>query len=100
MAKPGDRIFALGDFNSDPESEPYRVIAAGLRDTRDLSLLPPYGANATFNNFKHGQPAELRIDHIFVAGAPQILRHGTLADAVNGRYPSDHFPVFVDVAVP
>lgn len=95
----GIRAFAIGDFNSTPDSEPYRILAERLIDTRGASETPAYGPKGTFNAFKFGpDPSEL-IDHIFMTPRLRVLRHGTLNDAINGRYPSDHFPIFADVAL-
>ena len=40
-----------------------------------------------------------RIDYIFVSDAVRVLRHATLTDHWDGRYPSDHMPVVADVVM-
>ncbi len=96
-AKEGGPVILMGDLNSTPDSEPYRILVSGLKDTRQLSQLPPYGPVGTFNGFKYEVPAVDRIDHIFVGEGVSVLRHGTLSDAVDLHYPSDHFPVVTEL---
>lgn len=97
VTKQGIPVIVMGDLNATPDSEPYRILAAGLRDTRPLSSLPSYGPEGTFNAFDYDKPALDRIDHLFVSEGVRVLRHGTLTDAVNRRFPSDHFPVMTEL---
>lgn len=83
-----------GDFNLEPDTEPMQKLRAKMIDTYDAAptRLGPAG---TFNGFKYGAPASRRIDYVFASSTPRtkILRYATLTDAVDGRFPSDHFPV-------
>ncbi len=97
VASQGIPVILLGDLNATPDSEPYRMLASSLHDTRSLSKLPPYGPVGTFNAFKYDTPATERIDHIFVGEGFRVLRHGTLSDSLNLHFPSDHFPVVTDL---
>jgi len=98
VAAKGVPVVLMGDFNATPESEPYRIVASGLTDTRALSERAPYGPAGTFNNFKHEGVATDRIDHILVGPGFRVLRHGTLTDSYEAHYPSDHFPIVADLA--
>jgi endonuclease/exonuclease/phosphatase family metal-dependent hydrolase len=92
-------VLVTGDFNDTPESEPYRLLtAAGLRDAFAASRAPHHGPTSTWNAFRAIEPGR-RIDFIFVRGAVDVVRHGILADTVDGRFPSDHLPVIAEVQV-
>lgn len=92
-------VFLTGDFNLTPESKPIELIKQSLNDSREVSLMPPYGPTGTFNAFDHNHPLDDRIDYIFVNGKPRVLKYGVLTDARENRYPSDHLPVFIEVAL-
>jgi len=94
-----DRVIALGDFNSTPESEPARLMRAVLGDARALSEQPPYGPSASFNDFRFGVAPEKLIDYIFVDHGIRVLKYAVLSDSNGMRYPSDHFPVAVRLLV-
>jgi endonuclease/exonuclease/phosphatase family metal-dependent hydrolase len=90
----------LGDFNCEPDSDPYRRLVAGsgpesFGDARHLATEGCLGPDRTFHEFT-GDPT-IQIDHVFVRGCA-VLRHATLADRVDDdRYPSDHFPLVADI---
>lgn len=87
----------MGDFNSPPESEPYRHLAdrvsSGLADSREVSRKPPYGPPGTFTGFDIGSNAAAPIDHIFVTGDFSVESHAVITQHWGGRLPSDHYPV-------
>lgn len=88
-----------GDFNFDEHHEGYAsIIASGkLKNTYDLA--PVKMANGgTFNSFNVNSKAEQRIDHIFVTSAFDVKRYGILTNSYRGRFPSDHFPVMVELS--
>jgi len=86
-------LIVMGDFNSTPDSTAFATVSAALRDAKSISLTPPYGPAATFNDFDVAKPARERIDYIFLSPQWQVLRYAVLTDSVEARYPSDHFPV-------
>lgn len=98
-------VVVTGDFNADPDSEPYRVLTATngqaqrLRDAMDASVAPHHGPAATWNGFEEIVPGQ-RIDFIFVNDEVQVLRHGILSETTeDGRFPSDHLPVLAEVDI-
>lgn len=90
-------VILCGDFNATDAEKPYFVITHQLVDTRKISLLPPFGPIATFNNFHFDEIPSQRIDYIFVNEKSQVLRHGVLTNSKNNHYPSDHFPVLSEI---
>lgn len=78
-------VILIGDFNSIPSSRPYRLLAERLRDTKEeTGQMPP----ATFPS----RWPLLRLDHIFVAGGPTILKTATVTFP-QARRASDHLPL-------
>jgi endonuclease/exonuclease/phosphatase family metal-dependent hydrolase len=90
---PKDVPFLLtGDFNSPAEGDTYNVFAGALQDAW-LTAAHRFGPTGTFNGFK-GTSTGPRIDWIFYRGMKGALQAHTVQLNENGRYPSDHFPVF------
>lgn len=92
-------VIATGDFNADPTDEPIQVILADglLKDSYAISATKPYGPVGTFQNFQIDSPLANRIDFVFVTDGIKVNKYGVLTDSRNGRFPSDHCPVVVDV---
>lgn len=86
-------VILVGDFNSTPETEQIQTIQTLLQDAHNVSVMPPYGPEGTFNSFKFDAPMDKRIDYIFVSKPFKVLKYGVLTDAKEQRYPSDHQPV-------
>lgn len=91
-----------GDLNCGRTDEPYRLLTAdgrgaGLADARAVAAEPPHGPAATYNDFDAPRPGET-LDHVLVTDDVDVDLYGvpTTVDR-RGRYPSDHFPVVVDV---
>uniref|UniRef100_UPI0040478EA6 endonuclease/exonuclease/phosphatase family protein n=1 Tax=Algoriphagus sp. TaxID=1872435 RepID=UPI0040478EA6 len=92
-------VIWMGDFNVTPDNPAYQVILTqeSWKDARLSSKLPSYGPKGTFSGFDWDRMPDGIIDHIFVQGEIQILRHGILTDNYGKKYPSDHFPVLVEL---
>ena len=92
-------IIVTGDFNSIPSDEPIQVITnvtepLHLTDTKSLSQQPHYGPTGTFNAFGPKEINNDPIDYIFIRKGIRVLKHATLSQSWEGRFSSDHFPVF------
>jgi len=92
-------VILMGDFNTTEFNDGYTpFLNVHLSDARILSRQqPPYGPEGTFNNFEILKPATQRIDYIFVSERINVLKYGVLTDSDAGKYPSDHFPVLVEL---
>lgn len=63
-------------------------------------VLHPQAAQVgTFNGFKGDRSGE-KIDYVFVPAGMKVLEAKILRDNVDGRYPSDHFPVVALLRMP
>ena len=85
-------VVVTGDFNTG-EANP--VTQSMLRVFRDSFRVrhPEAKDVGTANQFRFGTTGGDKIDYIFVEPATQVLTSEIVRDAVDGRYPSDHFPV-------
>jgi endonuclease/exonuclease/phosphatase family metal-dependent hydrolase len=92
-------VILVGDFNSTPETEQIKTIQTLLSDAHNITEMPPYGPEGTFNSFKFDAPMDKRIDYIFVSKPFAVLKYGVLTDASQQRYPSDHQPVVTKVVM-
>lgn len=92
------RVVLMGDFNTGPDTPPWRrIVASGLRDARTLSPVV-FGPAGTFNGFDIASDNDgVAIDHVFVGPGLAVERFGVLTDSFGGRVISDHFPVVVDL---
>jgi endonuclease/exonuclease/phosphatase family metal-dependent hydrolase len=98
---PGSALIVMGDFNAVAESsETWRLATSeGLRDA--WTIAPQrHGPAVTSNGF--GPPPsdwQARIDWILVGGPIDVLSIATVIHSVDGRYPSDHYPVLATLRV-
>lgn len=93
----GKPVIVMGDFNFQSTATPYSVITQSMSDSYLNSKTAPYGPEATFNAFRFDRMPARRIDYVFTKGQWQTLTYATLSDSHEMRYPSDHFPVVVDL---
>lgn len=96
-------VIVTGDFNCHPDSAPYQLLTNSdqLRDAKYISRIPHHGPSRTFNRFdlETLKTVEAPIDYIFVSRTIQVLKHATLSDTVDGRFPSDHMPVLAQLII-
>jgi len=80
-------LFLMGDFNCRPGTPPYRELV-GDKDSTNPDLL-----KNTFEDLN-------KIDWILYKGAVKVLKYEEVTYNVNGVYPSDHKPIYVEVELP
>ena len=80
-------VFLMGDFNCRPGSPPYNVLV-GDKNSTDPDLLK--------NSFED----QNKIDWILYKGALKVLKYEVVDYNVNGAYPSDHKPIYVEFELP
>lgn len=92
-------VIVMGDFNATPESEPIKSLKKTLNPAYQISSLN-YGPMGTFNGFSFCEKAEAQIDYIFVsANRFNVAKYVVLTDSKDLHYPSDHFPVLVELNI-
>ncbi|MDN4014633.1 endonuclease/exonuclease/phosphatase family protein [Chryseobacterium gambrini] len=90
-------VTVSGDFNLTEDSEPIKIMSQNMKDSFYHSETKHYGPKGTFTGFNVNEIPQDRIDYIFVKGF-KIKSHRHINDRrENLLYPSDHFPVLVDL---
>lgn len=89
-------VIIMGDFNLEPQTEGIQSILKTFNDTHMLAE-KAFGPTGTFNGFKFDKPVTRRIDYVFASKDLQIVKSGILSDSMDCHYPSDHFPVYVEL---
>ncbi|MEM8509251.1 MAG: endonuclease/exonuclease/phosphatase family protein [Bacteroidota bacterium] len=88
----------IGDFNLEPNSKAIQLILESLSDAHSAAGNNATGPQGTFNGFDDQQPVTRRIDYIFFdASQLRVLKSTIINDRKDGRYPSDHFPVYAEL---
>ena len=87
-------VLIMGDFNVEPDSEVVAKIKTQLSDSREKAAIV-FGPEGTFNAFKYDEPVTKRIDYIMISETINVEKYATLSSAIDFKFPSDHFPVFV-----
>jgi endonuclease/exonuclease/phosphatase family metal-dependent hydrolase len=98
-------VIVTGDFNTKATTEAYQILTAQsddkiiLYDAQSKSQTEHHGSNVTYNGFGKSIEPGNKIDFIFVTKDVEVLKHGVIDEVVDGRYPSDHMPVIVEVKI-
>ena len=91
-------VIVMGDFNLNEQSGAIQYLSSIYNDSRSVSVNRPFGPFGTFNGFKFHEPVQDRIDYIFCSKDNiRVEKYAVLTDSKDGKYPSDHFPVFVEI---
>jgi endonuclease/exonuclease/phosphatase family metal-dependent hydrolase len=85
-------LILTGDFNAAAGGEVYQVFAGALEDAW-VTAAKRSGPECTLSGFK-GNTTGPRIDWIFYRGRLKALEAETVTRNQDGRYPSDHYPVW------
>jgi len=89
----GDVVVLSGDFNSEPHEEPILVLNHSFEDPADrVKLQGPVG---TFSGFQLDAPLDRRIDYNFTKNVEVKTYQHLDTKRANGRWISDHLPVFL-----
>jgi len=101
--KTADPFLIMGDFNMEPSNPAMAFLQtahAGLvQGIRDVwQSIHPNQSIGTRHGF-HGSMSGPQIDHILICDSIQALDARIDNRQVNGRYPSDHFPVIAKVLI-
>ncbi|TXK75237.1 endonuclease/exonuclease/phosphatase family protein [Mesonia sp. HuA40] len=89
-----------GDFNSKETTAPIAYFDKYFKDAKKVAQTAPIGPKGTFNYFNSRIPHKYRIDYIYVSKAIKVKSYQVLDNQYEGRYPSDHYPVYVALMLP
>ena len=92
-------VVFMGDLNSKPNENPVIYLSSNLNETRTHCLTKPYGSQDTWNNFNFEEKPKGQIDYIFIGNPTslKILKHITIDDFYDFKYPSDHLPIMTTI---
>ncbi len=94
-----DPVVLMGDFNAGETNPAIRtLIESGLNHTY-RAVHPDATEVGTFNAFE-GTPDGEMIDHIFTSPTIEIIEADIDRTNDDGRYPSDHYPVWATIELP
>jgi endonuclease/exonuclease/phosphatase family metal-dependent hydrolase len=85
-------VIVIGDFNAPRFFRPVRVVAEV-----GLTVAETGGSTFHFNRGINIQPA---IDHVLYSKEFEYRSTRVIRDSFDGRWPSDHYPLFVTISMP
>ncbi|MBX2992074.1 MAG: endonuclease/exonuclease/phosphatase family protein [Bacteroidetes bacterium] len=104
-----DPVIVTGDFNAGEQNDAIRFLkgdgstSLSVPENERIRLLDTYRMIhpdetivGTFHAFKGNIDGD-KIDFVFVEPETHVLDAAILHDNINGRYPSDHFPVMAKI---
>lgn len=96
LEKAGFPVVCTGDFNAEPESEAYAKMTVSANDSRIVAFKSDEGI--TFHGYgKVEEGSAGPIDYAFVSKDVKVKTYRIIRNTVKGMYPSDHYPIMVDV---
>lgn len=93
----GFNVVFTADLNSSPATAAYITMTSLLEDTRLTALEAK--EFPTFPSIGGGVNGSY-IDHILVSPGTEVLSYRTVTSGIDGRYVSDHYPIYADIVVP
>ena len=90
-------VIFTGDFNSESSTDRIKNLKKVMNDSREISETKPLGPSGTFNGFKYNEAVMPLIDYVFVSNDISVKKYAVLMDSRDSKYPSDHFPVYVEI---
>ena len=91
------QIVLMGDLNCQPEESPIQVLEQEVENSCKTKRILEYGPVGTFNGFDTTEAVTKKIDYIFTKNI-EVKSYRCIDDRrKNNLYPSDHFPVFIEI---
>ena len=96
---PDETPILMGDLNTTPSTEAIITLRDSdfLTDARKVSQIPPLGPPGTSNGFEIYHSEEEPIDFVFLGATSEVVRYAVITQHHEGRLPSDHYPIIVDI---
>lgn len=88
--------FVVGDFNMTPDSVGY---AAMVEHFKDVNACTANDLSTTFHNYQPEVINDQHIDYCFIDHNITPLKQKLIADTVDGKYPSDHFGLYIELDI-
>lgn len=92
----------MGDFNATPNSRVIKKFSGGEYTNKKFIAVQEFDRTiykkATMGTFK-GREKGMHIDYIFVSEEFNIKHVEIIRNNINGKYPSDHYPIMATIQV-
>ena len=88
-------VVFTADLNATPESKAYRILTKNLTDTRRTA--PDKHEYGTFHGTQPETHADHYIDTVLCSPEWSVRCYRTVTAGENGRFVSDHFPIYADL---
>ena len=88
--------FVVGDFNMTPESVGY---AQMIKNFRDVNTCTVNDLRATYHNYQPEVINNEHIDYCFIDNSIIPLNQKIITDTVDGKYPSDHYGLYIELDI-
>ncbi len=89
-------VIMTGDFNCAINSNPYNtIIGAGFANASTVAETTTSGGSTFHNHYKNDYAGAV-IDFFFVKGDLVVTRYHVCKEQIDGAYPSDHHPVYIE----
>jgi len=93
-------VVLMGDLNLEPDNEAIRYLTGVFNDSRFIAEEVAFGPEGTNNEFNVRKPVKKRIDYILTdKSGIRVNKFAILSETFDGRYPSDHFPVYAEIVL-
>jgi len=92
-------VMLMGDFNVEPESELITLLKLRMEDSREKAKIV-FGPEGTFNGFDYQKAVVRRIDYIMMSKGHKdmkVEKYAVPSSSADLKFPSDHFPVYVEL---
>ncbi len=88
--------FVIGDFNMIPQSAGYNEMIKYYRDVNSLTV---NDRTSTFHDYDPAVDKNEHIDYCFIDGSIEPVSYTMITETVDGKYPSDHFGLFIELNI-
>jgi endonuclease/exonuclease/phosphatase family metal-dependent hydrolase len=93
----GMNVVFTADMNTTPDTETYVTMTANLKDAR-LAAADSVGYG-TFHGCRPEDRADYYIDFVLCSPDIEVTAYRTVTAGINGRFVSDHFPIYADLTL-
>ncbi len=98
LEKAGFSVVCTGDFNAEPTSETYTEMLKSVKDAKTIAEKNDDGI--TYHNYGQVEEGSTGpIDYAFVTEGIKVETYRIIRNTVMNMYPSDHYPIIVDVII-
>jgi len=90
------KTFIVGDFNMTPTSIAYDQMTKYFKD---VNAHTANDLRSTFHDYKPEKTRDSHIDYCFIDENIIPINQTLITDTVDGKYPSDHFGLFIELDI-